>query len=157
MRRASAERRFVGGHSQQGFHFLAVRNAPVANALVVFTQNAGGALDLGWDAFDFQIVVAQMGGDVKGDSKMFQIFVEGAEKFVDAPGDVGRFVSSSVARLLCRRANPATSQFRLARVKGRVKAVGQDSCSCNLPGANSPKLASKLRNARNGHTRFERD
>ena len=85
MRRAREARArwFAGRDAQQRFHFLAVGNAAVADALVVFAQDLRGALHLRRRAFDFQIVVAQMGGDVKGGLKELKIFVEGAEQFVD--------------------------------------------------------------------------
>jgi len=43
-----------------------------------------GAFYLRLRAFDFQVVIAQMRGDVKGGLEEFKIFVEGTEKFVDA-------------------------------------------------------------------------
>jgi len=58
--------RFGGGDLQQRFHFLAVGQAAFADALVVFAENPGGALDLCGSALNFQIVVAQMGRNVQG-------------------------------------------------------------------------------------------
>ena len=78
---------FIGGDAQQRFHFLAVGNRGLPDALVVGIQNARGALHLRGLAFDFEIVVLQMGRDLQGGLEEFQIFIEGAEKLVDAPGN----------------------------------------------------------------------
>ena len=76
--------RIARGDAQQGLYFLAVWNAAVADALIVFAQDLGSAFDLRLGTFDFKVVVAQMSGDVKGVLEEFKIFVEGTEKFVDA-------------------------------------------------------------------------
>ena len=58
-----------------------------ADALVERAEDAGGALDLRGLAFDFDVVVFQMGGDAQGGLEKFQVFIERAEEFVDASGD----------------------------------------------------------------------
>jgi len=52
--------------------------------LIVFAQDLRGAFYLRLRAFNFQIVIAQMCGDVKRRLEEFKIFVEGSEEFVDA-------------------------------------------------------------------------
>jgi hypothetical protein len=65
---------------------LRVGHAAVEDALIVFAQDLRSALDLRLRAFDFQIVVAEMSPDVQRRLEEFQVFVEGAKKFVDAAG-----------------------------------------------------------------------
>src|SRR4029077_6859712 len=68
-----------GGDSEQGLHFMAVGNAAFAEAGVVVAQNAGGTLDLFRSAFDFQVAVLQLRGDLQGGLEKLQVFVESAE------------------------------------------------------------------------------
>ena len=83
-RAAGGLRRLAGGDAQQRFHFLAVWRAAVADALVIFAEDLGGAFDLRGGTFNFQIVIAEMRGDVESGFEKLQIFVESAEEFVDA-------------------------------------------------------------------------
>ena len=77
-------RRFAGSDAQERFHFLAIWNAAIADALVIFAQDLGGAFDLRGRAFNFEIVITEMRGDVQRGLEKLQVFVEGAEQFVDA-------------------------------------------------------------------------
>jgi hypothetical protein len=45
-----------GGDAEEGFHFLAVGYAALANALVVLTDDFRGALHLRRLALDFEVV-----------------------------------------------------------------------------------------------------
>jgi hypothetical protein len=75
----------AGSDAEQGFYFLGIGNAAIENALIVLTENLGCAFHLGLGAFDFQVMVAEVSPDVQGGLEEFQVFVEGAKEFVDAP------------------------------------------------------------------------
>lgn len=81
---AGGLRRFTGGDAQERFYFLAVWHAAVADALVIFAQDLGSAFDLRGGTFNFEIVIAEMRGDVQRGFEKLQIFVESAEQFVNA-------------------------------------------------------------------------
>src|SRR6202035_3804327 len=61
---AQLERRFSGRDAEERFYFLAAWNAPFADSIVVFGQNLSGALHLSRSAFDFKIMVLQVGSNV---------------------------------------------------------------------------------------------
>src|SRR5580693_8024042 len=125
---------FAGGagrDTQQRFHFRAIGNSPIADALIVFAQDLRGALDLRLGAFDFQVVIAQMRSDVKGGLEEFKIFVEGSEEFVDATCQPdGLFHSDSRERSLLD--TTPIARISVAREGGRVKARAQDSSESNM-------------------------
>ena len=80
-------RRLVGRDAEQRLYFLAAGDVPIADALVVGVEDAGGALDLSGFAFDFDVVVFQVRADAQRGFEEFQILIEGAEELVDASGD----------------------------------------------------------------------
>ncbi len=92
---------FAGGDAEKGFHFLAVRDAAFTDAAIVFVENLRGALDLRGRALDFQIVIAEVRGNVQGGLEQFQVFVEGAEQLVNAANQsYGLFHQVSLRRCL---------------------------------------------------------
>ncbi len=104
-------RRGCAGCIRPGF----ARRAPLAAAI----------------AFDFQVVVAQMRGDVQGGFEEFQVFVESAEEFVDATCESdGLFHSDSRERSLLD--TTPIAGISVARDGGRVKAGPQDSSQSNM-------------------------
>ncbi len=90
-------------HAKQCFHFLAVGHASAQDALVVLHHDARGSLHVLGSSFDFKVAVFQLCGDVQSGFEEFQIFVEGAEEFVDTPshsdGLFHQVLAASILRL----------------------------------------------------------
>ena len=75
------------GGVEQRFHFLAAGNVSVPDPLIVRAQNARGALDLRRLALDLEVVIEQVRFNAQRGFQEFQVFIEGAEEFVDPSGD----------------------------------------------------------------------
>ena len=95
---------FIGGYVQQGFHFLAVRDVPLADTLVVFAEDTGGTLDLSRFTLDFEVAIVEMRCDPQSGFKKLQVFVEGPEELVDAPGDSDSLLHLRFGAAILRRA-----------------------------------------------------
>jgi hypothetical protein len=77
----------VGRGAQERFYFLAAWDVAFADAVVVGAENARGALHLLRLAFNFEVVVFQVRGDAQRRLKELEVFIQGAEEFVDSSGD----------------------------------------------------------------------
>ena len=57
-----------------------VHAAAFADQLVVFVDEADGAIDLRGFAFDGKVVILQLSGDVQRGFQQFEVFVQGAKQ-----------------------------------------------------------------------------
>ncbi len=112
---------FLGRDSQQGFHFVAVGNFAIADALVVVAQNAGRTLHLRRVTFNFEVVVVQMGANVQRGLEQLQVFVKRAKKFVDAPGNADGLLHQACVPHFPGMSTRFCISISLARAVGTVK------------------------------------